>query len=421
MASKLNYISKNKDFIFYYLLLSPLFDAITGLLIGHNLIEAGFIGAPTQVWRLFALFYFLFNLNYKKKSSLKIIVYMFFIFFVEFFAFYLYTQDIKAFFFGLNYGFKPIFLFTIFAYTDQKINSGELKIYDIIQCFILSTTIYASVVIFSFVTHTGLPSYVNGGFGTKGYFPSNNALSMLLGIGSLFALWTKNKKTNKYNTLFLLINIVGCMLIGAKTSLIFSFIVLVVYFFRSSFKIKIISFITIIFLLSIFYVQIQTLFNGIFAVVLFHAEHSQSENKFIEFIASSRDLFIKDALSHFDITKILITRFIWGAGVIVSFKNPFNLSYNYIYKNDYFNTLESDPADTFFYYGLIGLIIYILYFLTGIWKSINLNNRKYLIPFIIAYFFSFFAGHVVFDGMAGLVLPILYLSLKWKTEENLEK
>jgi hypothetical protein len=85
---------------------------------------------------------------------------------------------------------------------------------------------------------------------------------------------------------------------------------------------------------------------------------------------------------------------------------------------DFFDTLETDFFDIFFFYGVLGLSLYIVFFILSLIRAIN--NRNYFNGFIffLVFVYSAVAGHVLFNSMSVVSLVLLYFFSTRKSDFN---
>lgn len=72
-----------------------------------------------------------------------------------------------------------------------------------------------------------------------------------------------------------------------------------------------------------------------------------------------------------------------------------------------YDTLEMDPAEIFFQYGIIMLYFYLGLFFLVLFKYLYNKQFFYSLVWILGYLFSFFAGHVFFNGMSVTMIAVL--------------
>jgi len=75
--------------------------------------------------------------------------------------------------------------------------------------------------------------------------------------------------------------------------------------------------------------------------------------------------------------------------------------------------LETDFFDIFFYYGAIALSAYLLIFFTCIFKTLKRRNFQITLLCICVFFYSLVAGHILFNGTSGTLIPLVLIITKY--------
>lgn len=389
-----------------YLFLAPFFDGLTGWGLERGWLTSGGLLSPSQIWRICGLLLMAYILLRDRSAWGPIVALGSFLLFVEWFASLFYHHDVQALGIGLSYAFKVVYLLILFRLFHYWIRSGITSKATLLRLSIWIIFIYALVVVIGFVTGTGLPSYAYGQFGTKGFFASNNALSILLGVGSLLPMARLLGRLTTARLLVSLLVLAGCILVASKTSLVFSALYGIVLFFRLKAVARVFFILALLGVVAFSSSYLQAAINSNFEIVFYRFSSVDGVGKFFEFLWSSRNLFLDEAFRHLEFDGVLVTRLLWGCGVVVSFRNPF-FPHMYQYKNDYFNSLETDAGDVFFSYGLIGLATFISILVWMIYRSFRGHDGVVLTTVVSTVAFSTVAGHVLFDGMGGYLLPLL--------------
>lgn len=390
----MNYSIKREDSNFLllklFLILSPICDLLTGICIFKLDMPEGFIGSPSQIYRLIFLFVLFFRIN--KRQVRICIILLLWMLFVESTCFF-YINNPLPFISGLNYATKIVFLLLLYFFVKIVIESGT-PILKILHVFLFAAFLYALGIIISAILGIGVSSYTEGTFGQKGLYASGNALGIFMGIASVLCV-LKKKKTfiDICKSLILLLSL---LLLATKTALLF--FIVTVLFFISTRKIYNKILLLCLFAGSIFYFwdYLTEAFLAVFDVVVFRYEISDSP---LAFMLSSRDNYVIDAFTEFYNSSLWVLKLIIGGGVFMSYRAGY-------FEDMSFKQLEMDFFDVFFMYGLIGIFCYIGIIFWCIRKSYN----KGWVLFSLVMFFilhSALAGHILFDGVpmtAGVIL-----------------
>ncbi|MDX2346617.1 MAG: O-antigen ligase family protein, partial [Legionella sp.] len=144
--------------------------------------------------------------------------------------------------------------------------------------------------------------------------------------------------------------------------------------------------------LSLIYYDLFSLF---FDVIIIRFENSES---IYSFLASSRDVFVVNALSNFHIEGLYFLRLFFGFGVYMSFRTVSD-------DISLYDTLENDFFDIFFSYGFIGICVFISFYLFHAFRAISSKKFEALLIFSTLFLISALIGHVLFDAMA--VIPFV--------------
>ena len=396
----------SKLYLFTLVFLVPLFDSATGFLVRGESLSTGGLGTPSQLIRFFIVFLSILIIQSKRVYSFLILTILY-LFVVELAAF-IFHQSFQGLLIGLVFSYKfifPVFVFFAlkkvfqnFDYTEQDIINIVFKSSLVLGiCFLVGDLIAIRV---------GIASSF---FRSSGLFSSGNGLGVLLGVFSLIILYGFEKKylgksMHKYSYYLILI----CLLfISTKASAIFLAINLFFLLIRLSlvYKITIYSSITVI--LIAFYQSLVDLLNISFELVIWRYDNKTS---WANFILSAREDFITDAMTSFNNTEFIIPRIIFGAGSFLSFESPSH--FTLLYK-----MMEMDSFDTFFMYGVIGVIVYLFVMYYCIKKAL-FKSTILAFATIAVFLHSIFAGHTMYDGLAVMAVVFILLLVQEKKQET---
>lgn len=383
---------KKDNLVLSYIILSPIIDLLTGILIFRFNFSEGSLGSPSQIFRI--IFIFLFFSQLKEKQALFIFALSFWLTSIEIVNI-MWGGSIFNIMSGLNYAIKVIFIFLLYFSSKNAIPT-KFTLTKLIDCFTTSAFLYALGIIIPYFLGISIANYGEGNFGQKGLFASGNALGIYMGTACIINL-LKIKK-NKFDNLKSILIISAVILSGTKTSMVFLLFSLIVFIVKQEKNIRFLIIISILLVLLFYSDKIIELFKTIFDVIIFLYEQREDD---LTFIVSGRNKYVIDAFNEIFKSNHFILKFIFGGGAFLSFRN--NITPNMI-----FDTLETDPFDVLFMWGIIGLLFY----LWLCYKLLYLSLPKKNFLSIICLFFvlhSIFAGHIIFEGIPMIIAAILFL------------
>lgn len=265
----------------------------------------------------------------------------------------------------------------------------------------------------------GFHSYITG-YGFKGFYNSNNELSIVMSILFIFA-WEdlfKHRNSGKlkdllFDVFMLFFVMIPFLLIGAKTSFIVVVTVSVIYLYRI-FKKNIINLKSITKFLIIFFILFLVSAGLVSKEILQLIKQQQyfSFNKsFMSYIFSSRDLYLENLIN-----KLKPDFNLWST--------LFGFRGSIIADGSSFITVELDTFDLLINYGIIGTLLVYYYYLSILFKEINHLDKElfpYKLSCVIVLAFSTFAGHVMFGAFAGTFLAIVFIPIAMKVVSSQAK
>ena len=382
-------------FVYIFLLLSPVLDALTSLFI-KKLDFSFSIGTVIRGIFLLLIIIWLKN-NYKNKKIL--------------FLFVLYLLLAMMYYFGkyksgvvlevtniFHIFYLPLLMIFFSNYNNEKINDKLiLKIY----------LIYLNLIIIPYIFGIGFnltDSYVNKE-GYFGLFSFGNELSAVLVILGVIALNYVNKSNNYLLKIFTYIELFICIyLVGTKTLFIGTIITLIY------FLIKFIKF------SKVFEVKkdkkIFSIFLIVFVVLMICI---LPKTPMLKNIKTTLDYYkinnVKDILNVKTIDNVIFSK-------RLSNLNEVNKEYvngsveTLIYgvgKNKIIDTniIEIDIFDIFYSVGILGSFVYLLFLL----YTIKFKGLRELYRFasILMILISLITGHVLIQPMVSVYLALLYL------------
>ena len=417
----------NKKKLYLFLLLLPIIDVLTSITEKLNLnipslgiiIKSVFLG-------IMILYLIISSTSKYKKMSLYYLIAIF-LYIVLFFITKINYLNLSLFVIELKYMIKilfyPISLLTMICYFDDKKLSKE----ELSSVLLKSFLIYLLFIIIPFLTKTGFNSYLDGSYGSSGWFYAANEMAIIL-----ITLFPFSYMLLKKSIVFVIIPIISALLIstlGTKVSMIGLYIVSLMIFIFSLFYKKnnkvdkklIISCLLILISVVIVFnnskilknldnsIKVQERQNEVDREILNVPDNDISKqskfsifmNKYGKAILSDRDIYFnytyKIYNDNFDINTLL-----FGIG----YSNNKKINNIAITK-----LIEIDFFDILFHSGLImSLIVFLpfLYFIVKLFKSkeFNINIVFYTLMIALIFSISCLSGHTF-----GAPAVSIYLSL----------
>ncbi len=394
-------INLNRLFILCLFYLAPIIDAVSGYLILSELVSEGGTGSPSQVFRLLVLIIMLFILLQNKRFVYIASFLIGYLILIELY-FFMVHQNIYGVVIGLIYGNKISYLLMIFFTLYLLIKKHLLSPIKLLMHVRNYVAITAVILVGSFVSGSGFHTYGEGTFGVKGFFAAGNGLGIFMGAGLLLSIYYWNLTRERYSLELSLLILFGTIVIGSKTALLLSLVgfVSIVVLLGNAILILSMFFLALI-VIGTYFNEIIKLFVTVFDVILFRLENSDS---ILSWVFSNRDNYFIEAIDTVSFENYLLIRLFIGFGAYISFRDPYGF-YSTI------DILESDIVDLFFMYGAIMVAFYIVFVIKGIYQGILYRNFFLTLIFTLLMGHSFMAGHVIFNGMSGVLVPILFLLL----------
>lgn len=398
-------------FVFFLFYLSPFVDALTGYLVLNEFIAEGAAGSPSQLFRLTVLGLMAVILKNNKSYFLWAAIFIVYITLVEFY-FAMFHQSLYGLAIGLVYGSKIVYLLMVFLVLSQLIVRKSLSPIELLKHLRNYVAITAILLVFSFLTGRGFNTYSEGTFGFKGYFPAGNGLGVFMGVGLLASIYYWRVLGGRFSLCLSFIILFGTIIIGSKTAFLFGVLgfLSILFFFRGVIT-TVITVVVVLIVIGVYFDQIVAVFSKIFDVIIFRYGNSDSV---MAWILSNRDNYFLEAIDLVSFDGIFLFRFFIGFGAFVSFRDPFAFHAS-------IDVLESDAADLFFMYGFPIVFLYFCLIVFALYKGLMARNYFIALTFLLLAAHSVMAGHVVFNGMSGVLLPILVLLLNTKRGRLNEK
>lgn len=378
---------------------SPFCDAATGFLVLSHIMNDSSLFTPSQLVKFSIMILLFFQVYKSGEGFYKICLLCGYVIFLELCSCIFWNTSLYAFMYSIMQLYKVIYLMELYYFLRWLLKTNALTFEKLLLLVVDSGLIYAIILIVTTVLGINVNTYEKGNFGTKGIFASGNGLSLYLGFSSSLALYYRTRYkagTKKFIILF-----VASTIVGTKASIIFLLINLLAFFYYAPWKSKILM----IVIVAIGFSRLYSTFSKIFDVILYRMKNA---NSVFTFLASSRDAFVKDAFSNYEIDGLYSLRMFFGSGGFVSFRSSSD-------QMQVFDTLENDFFDVFFMYGCIMLFLYFKYILHYLYISFLRKEFFLFVIFAGVAGYSLIAGHTLFNSMSGtglVVVPILILSKK---------
>jgi len=379
-----------QDPVLTLLILSPFFDALTGWLILSGIMSEGFLGSPSQLFRGCVFLLVLSRIATSDTSAfLGLLTVTVSLLVLECISFIALHRSLIGYFIGLTNILRISFFYSLLIWSKYTVLKYRLSYAQLERAIVFSGLVYASVVLLSLVLDVGFRTYGPGTGGSKGFFASGNALSVTLGCVSLVALYSAKRRRQTKAWIEYAVILLALVAVGTKGSIGFFGANLVLIGKRYAW----ISFPAILVLVG--YFLSNNLIGKLFDVILSRFENRES---LLTFFVSGRDNYLKNALVIAELNDHP-GAVLFGRGALMSFRP--------VYTNDLlFDTLESDPVDIFFMYGLAGLTVYLLFVLRTITKFHGRIELQTAIVLFLGY--SMVAGHSLFNQMAAGVFACIH-------------
>lgn len=380
-------------FIYLFILLNPLIDALTCIQIKNNI---NFISISSLTRGVFFLIIFIYLLTTSKSKKDYIFLSLYFL--IQTIIQYLLIHN------SLSYeiaNLMQIFYLPILINFFKKHQNRYLNLKTICYLYL----IYLNLIIIPYIFHFGY--YANEFYQEKegyyGLFYGANEISAILVIMLPLVISYLKEHQNIILTLIIFLELfISIYFIGTKTSLLGVLIVLsyfiipyVVKIFRKLTKVKkiiAITSMTLLTLLLISLIPLTPLYKNILRAIDFF--NISSSNFFSYYglnkiIFSGRLEFLTNIFNIYKSSNFLTMLFGLGKTKLISLK-----------------LIEIDIFDTFFSIGLIGFIIYIISIIKSL-KNTKLNKIT-TFTLLLGLVISLIAGHILTAPNVSIYLALLF-------------
>lgn len=414
----------NKRKLYLFLLLLPIIDVLTSITekFDLNLPSLGIIIKSVFLGIMILYLIISSTSKYKKMSlyylmAIFLYIILFFITKIDYLNLQLFVTELK---YMIKILFYPISLITMICYFDDKKFSKEE-----LSCVLFkSFFVYLLFIIIPFITKTGFNSYMDGSYGSSGWFYAANEMAIIL-----IVLFPFSYMLLKKSIVFVIIPIISALLIstlGTKVSMIGLYVISLMIFIFSLFyrkdkkfdkKLIIGALLVLISVIAIF--NSSNTVDNINNSILIQERQNEIDKELYNFDYDSNSLFYKVVLKYGK--AILSDRDLYFKYTFKTYDDHFNINtllfgigYSDVYKiNNELATklIEIDFFDILFHSGLImSLIVFLpfLYFIVKLFKSkkFNINIVFYTLMIALIFSISCLSGHTF-----GAPAVSIYLSL----------
>lgn len=360
--------------IYIGLLFYLLIDTVAGILISKGLPNIGLL------IKVFLIFLMIINVSYKNVFFPVIISFLFTLLFI--YALYWFFIDNKFFSISFSNLFKIFSIMIMFLYCKNELSDNQV-----------SLIIKANYLIFVANILLGALGYGNNSYkfngetvGTNGFFYSGNEITYTYICLLFLIIYTQKDR----KILFYIFNLFLSFLIGTKTGM---FVVLLVLFtdmyFSTNNKLKkrliivgFIIFITILF----FFIKLFLMENILVQMIIFKFKRSNKGSFGILNALLSGRIERLPMIQDIYISSWSFIQYLLGLGVVEINRHP----------------LEMDYFEMFYYYGFLGIVILISFYLYLLLNAYKRKDVKQLSFIMITMIVSFFVGHVIYSVMGGV-------------------
>lgn len=391
--------------------INPFVDAITGFIVLSDESAVGGLGSPSQLFRL--LLSVLMIIQIRKRSHLMtVLLFIIYLICLELFNF-AFHADPTGLIVGVTYSYKTVFGLLMYFMLDKYLKNNVFSFDKLIEDVIVSGVIYSAIVLISDLAGISFGAY-GADIGSRGVFASANGLGIYVGVCSLVVIFRYYNRPNYKYLLFYAL--MAYVMLGLMTRAAIGMLIigLFLWFFRLSWKLKVpvLSFVAIV---------VCILWDPIFQIIIASTEmisyrFANSDMSLHTLFIGGRQFLFDRAANEFTYDGFLWYRIIIGGGYFLSFRNPFNINYSIS------SILEADAWDVFYMFGIVGVIIYVLLLVYPFTFKTNVKGSTgYIlkIAWVMIFFHSALAGHVIQSGQSVMVMVCLILMIKYKKNEKL--
>lgn len=390
----------NRFFLFILVILVPIFDSLTGLLVRGDTLSGGGVGTPSQLIRFVLIAFSIIIIQSRQRYIILILASLYLVSMET--ASFIAHQSIQGLLIGLVFSYKFIYAAFIFFALDKIFTKEDYTEKDILLLVYKFT--WFLCLIFLIGNVLAIKTGISGSFfRSQGLFSSGNGLGVLIGVLSLLLRYGFQKEllTETIHKLVYWLALICLILIATKASVIFLMVNLIFAVGKIPVVFRYLFLILFILIVWIYWTPIINILNIAFELIIFRFENKTS---WLGFILSGREDYLDNAFSSFNRSSFLALRAFFGAGSFLSYELPAEFSLNY-------KMLEMDSFDTFFFYGVLGLILYF----SLIFYCVKMAFRQSRILgwcSVTLFAHSVFAGHTLYNGLSATGIVFILLIIK---------
>jgi len=394
--------ASREDLILYWIFfLLPLADLFTGALLSWNLFSEGGLASPSQAFRMALLVVAFWQLKAVQVAYVSSLI---FVCLISEYIGMLTHQSVYGFGIGVVNVFKIVYVCCLSLVISNLVFEKKISKTQLLELALNGLLIYSFNVVLAAVFGFGEKTYGDGTFGTKGFVPSNNGLSLTLGAALILSLHFKSRLSHVLRSWVIFVAVV---LIGAKASIVFVSAFSLVVFIRAKVSLKIVGLVFVVSVIGYFFEELAGAFAVVFDVIVWR--YQNSSDGIVSFLASGRDAYVKFAFSGIGMNLSDMFRLIFGQGALVSFHDletmkPLHFSGSNLTK---YETLESDLFDVLFQYGSVLVMGYLLIMIGVSVRFLWMRQWLFLVAWLLICMFSILAGHTIFNGMSATLIILL--------------
>ncbi|KMT59156.1 hypothetical protein X560_1697 [Listeria fleischmannii 1991] len=332
-------------------------------------------------------------------------------------------NEATAFYYDLTNMVKFFLWVLIPYYVYQRADQFKESQYE--KIFLTISTLFTLGLLIPFIFGVGNQTYAGSDAGYKAFFFANNDTTLSFIASATFTGWYLFKKMRQMSFLPLLSicllylgNLLGLLLLGTKTGIIYGVIVTLILFIRFFFfqkdigvTIKLITGILIALIVSIIYIKGRFFILSVLAGLILRLNYFYGlyNNDLLRFFTSSRSNFLEIAFSYYTDTGNDLLRLI-GFGFntrIADWKGG--------------DLVEMDFLDVLFSLGVVGLLMTLTLLL---YLSVKACKKRtiYSVLFFVLILYGTVAGHVLFSALSstlfGLICGGLFIQKESLREKN---
>ena len=394
-------ISYIDAFLWFNVLILPIFDNASGLLFKLNMIGDGSIGSPSQLGRLIAtLCVICLITKYSSKNIQKVAFILFSYFVLVEVASALIHWQLIAFLYGLVSALKVVYAAFCLLFLVDLVSTNKLTQADLERWMIIYGTVICILVLLAYTSGFHIANYSTG-IATRGLFISGNGLGVVMGSCALVLIHRIDRfKLKQVFHVLLLLSTTA--LVGTKGGLIFFLCGLLYLGLKMTRQYPVL---TTVFLMIIAYFAIIPLLDilgSVFNNIIY--KFNNIDDKWL-LLASSRDKFIIEAFEQVTWFGAYSFRFLFGMGAYFGYLDPAN-SVDSIRK-----LLENDLFELFFSYGVISSFSYCCLFFYGTFYAFVYKKFFHFFLFSLVFLHSIIAGHIIFNGTSSIMLAFIFAAI----------